>query len=197
MVCYTLGKNKAVIFLDEESKELLREILKVNKKILKLLQKNSLLSDKPSDKNKVVAYVDASYNNVAGIGAYGIVFLIDNVKKTYSGKPNFPFSIVMNSTMCECCAVITAVGIAMSLKIKKIVVNYDCSSVVDILEIPEHNRKPEQKWYCDFIAKARKKIKIKFVKVQAHSDDEYNKEADSLAKSALRKFVGEMQKRKV
>lgn len=185
-----------VIFLDEKGKELLKKILKTNKKILKMLQKNALLLDKPTDKNKAVVYVDGSYNDSVGIGAYGIVFLSESGKKTYSGNPNFPFSEGMSSTICECCAVITAIGIAMSLKFKKIVLKYDCSAVVDILEIPEHNRKPEQKWYCDCIVKAKRKIKIKFVKVPAHADNLYNKEADALAKAALRKLVGEKKKAK-
>lgn len=181
--------------MGKKHKKLLKQILKTEKMMLKILKALCLKKDITTEKHKAIAYVDGSYNDTYCIATYGVVFMCGNKKKNYSGIPTFlPAGASSSSTASEMAAVYVAARTAMEQRIKKLVINYDCEAVVDALTKPEKNPSKLVLWYRKMLKKASKHVKIKFRKVRAHSGIENNNLADSLARQLLRSEVAKTEK---
>lgn len=141
--------------------------------------------------NHLSAYVDGSYRN--GVSGYGIVaFSSSDTFYIYGGFKSKAITWQMSS---EFRAVMRALSFAIENEFESITLFYDCSGVeywsrreVAKLTLDKH---PLYLEYNSFIKRASKKIKINFVKVEAHSGIVHNEYADKLAKYGLRSLKSE------
>lgn len=167
-------------------KKLLKKILKVEKKMLKRLEFDYVARDMPLKASWGIAYVDGSFNEQHKIGGYGVVLICKGIKRQYNGVPDFLPEGSISSIACELAAVYVAINAACRAKLKKVIVKYDCVAIVDALNCSDKHRSELFIWYRKAIKRAKKKIKIKFSKVKAHSGNENNNKADALARQVLK-----------
>lgn len=136
---------------------------------------------------ELIAYVDGSYSIAKKMYSYGVVFLKSGkVVHTISRKGSDSEAAEMRQIYGELMGAMKAVDYAISEGEKSIVIHYDYMGIENwALGNWKRNKKHTQKYY-DFMQDRLKKIDVKFVKVLAHSGDEFNDMADSLAKRALK-----------
>lgn len=139
------------------------------------------------DKDKAIAYVDGSYNVVTGEFSYGAVIFYKDLEYHFNKK----FDDVSMSSMRNVAGEIEgskkAISFCIDKKIPEVDIYYDYRGI-EAWANGEWKATKEgtisYKGYCDL---ARKKLKINFIKVKAHSNNKYNDMADKLAKEALKK----------
>ena len=138
----------------------------------------------------VRAYVDGSYDAAAGRFSCGIVI----VETDAEGRSE---TTELSSAFDDAEAAKQR-NIAGEIMGSKLAIDWCLANGVDSVEI-YHDYEGIGAWadgrwkanneltmgYRDFVAAARKKIEIKFVKVKAHAGNKYNELADKLAKKAL------------
>lgn len=131
------------------------------------------------------AYIDGSYDVKTGCYSFGGVLLIHNEKYTFSKKyePDV-FSSARN--------------VAGEIKGAGYIIQYCINRGIQDLNIV-YDYEGIEKWYNGgwkanseiavhykkFSNEVRNKIKVHFIKVKSHSNNEYNDQADALAKQAL------------
>ncbi len=135
------------------------------------------------------AYTDGSYNPNNHLMGCAIIL--------YDGADKRPHRIVFTkqlksqnkygSNIAEIVAVKTAIKTALSLKFTRIFIYHDWSGL-NYFSTSEniksrHNKCPNYANYAKYIEKSREVIEIIFVKVKAHSDNEYNCLADKMART--------------
>lgn len=174
-------------------KKLLKEILKAENKMLKMLELGYIARDIPLKERHGIAYVDGSYNEQRKVGGYGVVMIFKDCRRTYNGVPDFLPADSISSIACELASVYVAVKAAQKEHLKKIIIKYDCAAIVDALERPKNNPSELVLWYRQAIKKAKKKIKVKFKKVKAHSGNTNNNQADTLARQVLKAELAKME----
>lgn len=137
----------------------------------------------------VKAYVDGSYSLNENKYSYGCVLLTDNETIKFGGVDNNPDYIGMKNVSGELLGSMEAIKWARENKYDSIVVYHDYEGIERWANGNWKANKKGTKEYIDFINYYRKYINISFVKVQAHSGDTFNEEADKLAKEFLLKSV--------
>lgn len=151
-------------------------LIKEQKKIWKLQQfEVAKRSDLVVSQKTAVAYTDGSYNSQHRVGAYGIVMIMSDKVRKYSGKVDALSGIQIDSRIAEYFAVAQAINLACSLGVKQLVIKYDAKAA---------------SWLRDIVARKSLLIDINLVKVKAHSDLIYNEMADDLAGNVMRSLVG-------
>lgn len=133
-----------------------------------------------SKKKGAVAYVDGSYNQVAGICGYGIVFFDQDGSdpelisgNCYGGSWNVSGEIV---------AALEAVRKALSYGCESIDIFHDYMGVSEWVTGNWRAKTPETVRYSRKMLDYLDMIKISFTHVKAHTGDRWNEEADRLAK---------------
>ena len=136
-------------------------------------------------KNTVLAYVDGSYSKQHHIYSYGCVILEKNKRTDLKAIGTDKSITNMRNVAGELLGCMTAVQWAINNNYEKIIVHYDYTGI-EYWATGEWKRKQKgTQNYKTFIDKANESIKIEFVKIEAHTGDTYNEEADRLAKEAI------------
>ena len=138
-----------------------------------------------TSQNTAVAYVDGSYNIHTKEFSCGAVLFYHGEKKQFSKKYNDKEMAEMRNVAGEIMGAVVVLRYCIEQKIPEIVIYHDYEGVAKWPQkIWKANKKGTQS-YVQFFDKVKRHIKIDFVKVKGHSGDEYNDEADILAKKAL------------
>lgn len=133
----------------------------------------------------VIAYVDGSYEKNINKYAYGCVILWKGQQVELSGNGNEKELLTMNNVAGELMGSMEAIKWAIQKKATSIVIYHDYEGIAKWANDVWKANKIGTKKYKEFIANSRKKLKIDFVKVRAHTGVEWNERADELAKKAL------------
>lgn len=138
-------------------------------------------------KKTLLAYVDGSY--IKGNEKYGsgVVFLDNdrNMIDTLSFAGAESEYLASNNVAGEICATIEAVTYAVKNNFEQLVVYYDYEGIEKWANGSWAANKAISKDYLEKIKSLKSKVKIHFVKVAAHTGDEFNEMADQLAKLAI------------
>ena len=148
------------------------------------------ISDKkeiPQMEHGLIAYVDGSFNAKKKVYGYGAV-LIDGqqVIKRLCGHGDNEECISSRNVAGEIFAALAAVKYAVEHpEYDGIVIYYDYMGIEKWAIGEWKANKKLTQYYADKMAKYRKQLPIVFVKVEAHTGDFYNEQADQLAKKAV------------
>lgn len=177
--------------------EIVSDLIKQQKKIWTLQQFEFMEKQNLTFSTKsIVAYVDGSCNEKLKICTYGIILIMSDGVKKYSGRIGGVPGNVYDSRTAEFGSVLAALSVIRSLGIKKLVLKYDCEAIAACLKGKYKSNDKIAQWFYDSYNRQREKIKIKLKKVKAHAKDKYNEEADNLARSTMQSIAGQMKKKK-
>lgn len=138
----------------------------------------------------ITAYVDGSFDKAHNVFGWGCV-LIDhnsNIQKYCGGDNNIEY-IEHRNVAGEIMGSMFAINYAIKNNFKNINIFYDYAGLKHWAIKEWKANKPLTKEYSDFCQKALKKIEISFNKVKAHTGDNFNEEADKLAKKGVSSFI--------
>lgn len=149
---------------------------------------------KPSSvTNDAVAYVDGSYNRSTKTYGSGVVFFMNGTQENIKKAGTDPEMEEMWNVAGEVVAAMIAMERAKELGAKKLTIYHDYNGIAGWVVGSENGSYRTKVWnaekagairYKGFVEKMLKDMKIEFVKVKAHSGDQYNELADKLAKQA-------------
>ena len=138
----------------------------------------------------VRAYVDGSYDASTGKFSCGVVMIRTNADGTMKTKElssafDDEEAAKQRNVAGEIMGSKLAIEHCMANGIKAVEIYHDYEGIGAWADLRWKANNPLTQGYRDFVAEARKKISIKFLKVKAHAGNKYNEIADSLAKKAL------------
>lgn len=144
-----------------------------------------------NNNRSLIAYVDGSYDDSKKAYSCGVVLFLDNNKVLLSRKSNDPELVGMRNVAGELMGSMMAMKYASENKelIDEIVIYHDYEGIAKWCTGEWKANKKGTQEYRDFYKQIIGLVKIKFIKVQAHSGNQYNEEADKLAKEALKSNV--------
>lgn len=141
-------------------------------------------SKKTVDSETMIAYVDGSYDNSDGSYSFGAVIIIgEEIRKFNKRYPKDEYSEHRN-VIGEIKGSIFAMKYALDCGYKKLLLHYDYMGIEKWATGAWKRNKPATVGYKEFYDGIKKDLNVEFVKVLAHSGNEYNEMADKLAKSA-------------
>lgn len=158
--------EEAMGFIDEEERLEKKEILEIGK-------------------NEMIAYVDGSFDVKSGYYGYGIVLFTSQGKATYFQKEGDNDLADMRNVAGEIRGAMVAMKEAISRGKDTLYLHYDYMGIEKWAKGEWKANKYGTKKYKEYYDSIKDKLKVIFIKVKAHSGDEYNEEADKLAKIAL------------
>lgn len=149
---------------------------------------DSVQSENLVNSNDLLVYVDGSYSKAKGAGGYGCVMVQgDRVIHRVSNSINMNDGENLWNVAGEIAGAVEGVSWAIKNKYKKVFLHYDYEGIRSWAEGSWAAKRNLTKEYVETIKELGKLIEIKFVKVKAHSGNEYNDMADLLAKQSLEK----------
>lgn len=131
-----------------------------------------------------IAYVDGSYNEKINAYGYGVVFFFRELKLRFNGPSVDKFSSHRNVAG-EVKASLKAMEFALENKCKRLDLYYDYTGIYHWAVGDWKRNNDFTKGYYEKAQKYMKDLEVKFHKVEAHSGNKYNEEADGLAKEAV------------
>lgn len=140
------------------------------------------------ENNEIFVYVDGSFNRQTNEYGYGIVLIEKNKENlSFCGKDNKEDVASMRNVAGELKGTMFAVNYVVKNmpNINKVKVFYDYFGIEKWATGEWKTNLEYTKKYKEFMQKIMQKIEVSFVKVEAHTGNKYNEEADKLAKSAL------------
>lgn len=135
---------------------------------------------------KVIAYVDGSYDDKLKKYAFGCIFLLpsgEQIEK--SGNGENPESLAIRNVAGEMIGAMFAVRWAITNGYRQIEIRYDYMGIEKWVTGEWKTKNELTKKYADAMNRWARAISVSFQKVTAHSHDTYNDMADKLAKTAL------------
>lgn len=136
--------------------------------------------------NELIAYVDGSNLGDGSAFSWGIVMFSKKLgKQTMSGMSTDPKLTPYRNVAGELTASVEATKLAIRNKMDAVTIYHDYSGIRHWAFDEWETKNELSKSYLKFFTKARKVIDCKFVKVDGHTDDVFNEEADLLAKGEL------------
>lgn len=136
--------------------------------------------------NGLIAYVDGSYNVKTQEYGYGCVLIEGaSVIKKFYGKGDIPEYASMRNVAGEIIASMVSTKYAIEHGYDFICIYYDYEGIEKWATHQWKANKEKTKMYASFMDESKKIIDISFMKVLAHSGDQFNDMADSLAKKAV------------
>lgn len=136
--------------------------------------------------SRLIAYVDGSYDAKTMYYSCGCIFLVNNqVIHHYNGVDNKEELRGMRNVAGEILGATYAIQYALDNGYDEIEIHYDYQGIQSWANRSWKANKIGTQEYRDFVEKARRDIKINYVKEKAHSNVLYNEVADNLAKKAL------------
>lgn len=136
---------------------------------------------------KCMFYVDGSYNIKTGVVGYGVVGVIDNGEFIKIIVKDFGSSTPVEDTssrnvLGEIKGAIKATELAIANGYKKITICYDYEGVEKWATNQWKAKNPLTQYYKSVMSERMKLVEVEFKKIKAHSGDQWNDEADRLAK---------------
>lgn len=139
-----------------------------------------------SETNQLIAYVDGSYDHSLGKYAFGCIIITPNgeiIKE--SGNGDNPESVALRNVAGEMLGAMYAVQWCVKNGYESIDIRYDYTGIEMWATGSWKAKNSLTQKYADFMKNNAKNVQITFKKIEAHSGDKYNEEADQLAKIAL------------
>lgn len=155
----------AKVFLGEESKE------------------DKLKSHE--EKSELKAYVDGSYDLETGSYSYGVVIIQNDFKHTLSGREQDPDLASMRNVAGEIKGAMCAMQWAIDNNKKNLYIYYDYTGIENWAKGNWKANKKGTREYREYYNSIKDRLNVEFRKVKAHSGNQYNDEADQLAKDAI------------
>ena len=145
------------------------------------------LKEKKSEvqENTPYAFVDGSYNPVAGVYGYGGFLVAEGKKYILSGSGSDEEMSSMRNVAGEVLGSMAAIERAIELGLDSLTVYYDYMGIEMWATGAWKRNKSGTIAYHDYVQSVKDVIKLTFVKVKAHSNIDGNEEADRLAKAAV------------
>lgn len=141
--------------------------------------------------NKVIAYVDGSYDDKIKKYAFGCVILTpsgDNIKE--SGNGDNPASLAIRNVAGEMLGAMFAVKWALTNGYTEIEIRYDYEGIEKWVTGEWKAKNELAQKYVASMKLWEQSVRISFLKIEAHSNNKFNDEADRLAKAALTEGKG-------
>jgi len=135
--------------------------------------------------NEIIAYVDGSFDKNKKYYSYGVVLFTTEGKITYSQKEKDEKLAEMRNVAGEIRGAMVAMEKALSMGKDTLYLYYDYMGIEKWATLEWKANKYGTQKYRDYYNSIKDKLNVIFVKVEAHSGDKYNEEADKLAKFAL------------
>lgn len=143
----------------------------------------AILPDAP---DKLLAYVDGSYDHSLKKYAFGCVFILpDGSVYTENGNGDNPDSLALRNVTGEMLGAMFAVRFAMVNNFSKIEIRYDYEGIEKWVTKAWRSKTELTQKYAAAMQQWGQVIEISFTKVTAHSSVYYNEMADQLAKAGL------------
>jgi len=136
--------------------------------------------------NEIIAYVDGSFDADNRLYSYGLVLLTKEGKITISNKENDERLVEMRNVAGEIRGSMIAMDEAIKMKKDTLFLYYDYMGIEKWATREWKANKYGTKMYKAYYDSIKDKLNVVFNKVKAHSGNEYNEEADRLAKKALK-----------
>ncbi len=146
---------------------------------------------KGKNTNQIEAYVDGSYFEEYNKYSYGCAILHKDEVIKLSGVGDNEKYVAMRNVAGEILGAMKSIEWAYENKYDLITVYHDYEGIERWANGSWKANKQGTKEYVAFIKKYRRYLKIEFQKVKAHSGNNYNDEADNLAKQAILNEVKE------
>ena len=128
-------------------------------------------------------YVDGSYNDRTKTVGYGLVEVINGEAKFRDFGSSFPGEDVSSrNVLGELKGAMKAMDLALANNLSEITICYDYKGVELWATGGWKASKDLTKYYRNTMQNRMKHVKVNFVKIEAHSGDKWNDEADRLAK---------------
>lgn len=150
------------------------------------LGKKSVADNIPEDAARI--YVDGSFDKKSKRYAAGVVVLYQGQTFTMNEAFDDPESAEMRNVAGEVMGAVRAIQYCLKNQIPEVYIYYDYNGIGKWGDDEWKANLPLTQKYKKFVAEARKKMKITFIKVAAHTGDKYNEMADRLAKDAIGLF---------
>ena len=132
---------------------------------------------------KMCAYVDGSFNAHKKVYGYGVVMVHENkVLEKFHGSGNDKDYIEMRNVAGEIAGSLAAVERAIAHGCMELTIYYDYAGIEKWATGEWKANKKGTKFYARKMKEFSSRIRIAFVKVQAHTGVKYNELADRLAK---------------
>jgi len=151
----------------------------------------SMVSSSEPKENQVIAYVDGSFDEKIGKYAFGCIMILPGGEIIReSGNGDNPESVALRNVAGEMLGAMFAVKWSIENRYSFIKICYDYSGI-EMWAVGQWKAKNNlTKKYADFMKDNSKNIEISFQKIEAHTGNKYNEEADKLAKTALKNGKG-------
>ena len=135
--------------------------------------------------DKLVAYVDGSYNINTCEFSYGIVAFYRGEKMCFNKKFDNKDFASMRNVAGEIEGAKTIMNYCIQNKVPALDIYYDYIGIENWALGKWKTNKVGTIMYKEFYDSIKDELCVKFIKVEAHSNNKYNDEADRLAKEAL------------
>lgn len=142
--------------------------------------------DFPDTPDKLVAYVDGSYQHSLQKYAFGCIFLLSDGRiYTIGGNGNQPESLKQRNVTGEMLGAMFATRFAIVNGFRAIEICYDYQGIEKWVTGEWKSKTDLTSKYAQAMRNFSTKIAISFTKVEAHTNVYYNELADKVAKEAL------------
>lgn len=136
----------------------------------------------------LIVYVDGSYSHEMGVYSYGCIILTPQGEvEKLSGNGNSPECLSIRNVAGEMLGAMNAVKWALAEGYTDIEIRYDYEGIEKWVTGEWKAKMDLTQKYAEYMRRQEQKIAISFTKVDAHTGDYYNEQADALAKEALAK----------
>lgn len=151
-----------------------------------IVNSTSMVNLEEPKENQVIAYVDGSFDEKIGKYAFGCIMILPSGEIVReSGNGDNPESITLRNVTGEMLGAMFAVKWCIENRYSSVKICYDYSGI-EMWAVGQWKAKTNlTKKYADFMKDNSKNIEITFQKIEAHTGNKYNEEADRLAKTAL------------
>lgn len=135
--------------------------------------------------NEMIAYVDGSFDAESKYYSYGVVIFTKDGKEVVSDKENVEDMVDMRNVAGEIRGAMIAMEKALEYGKDTIYIYYDYMGIEKWATGEWKTNKYGTRMYKMYYDQIKTKLDVVFIKVKSHTGDEYNEEADKLAKRAL------------
>lgn len=142
-------------------------------------------SERATNQNCIVAYVDGSFDELTGRYGYGVVILHDNKETHLNGCGNNSELVSMRNVAGEIMGAMKAMQFAKQNGFESITIYHDYQGISSWAKGEWKTNKIGTIEYKKYFNKISDYVKVDFSKVKGHSGDFYNDVVDALAKMSL------------
>lgn len=152
----------------------------------------AFIEEESTDKNPsidlnqdtAIAYIDGSFDLETHTFGFGAVIFYKGEKITFSQRYEDAELSNMRNVAGEIKGAEEVMKWALENNVKKLILYYDYMGIENWALGKWKTTKAGTKAYKEFYDTIKDKLNVNFIKVKAHSGDEFNEEADKLAKNS-------------